>query len=148
MAPTTALRCCRPSVRLPGFPVGNSPLDSSVRDEIQLYSTASARRADTWRRNGQGRPIWPLRSAGAPRFWTGGPFGAGDKGALLGMGIAWGAAVGPRPANPRGFIVVPGSEDSAAEARVTTVHCVSTSQLGAGHGPGVLAHRRGHLLLL
>ena len=64
------------------------------------------------------------------------------------MDIAWGAAARHEPTNPRAFRVMLGSEDSAAGARVTTVHCVSTSYVGAGHGPGVLAHRRGHLLLL
>ena len=38
-------------------------------------------------------------------------------------------------------------EKSAARARVATVHCVGTSYVGPGHGPGVFAHRRGHLLL-
>ena len=66
---------------------------------------------------------------------------------MPGLDIAWSGAVA-EPANPRAFIVVPGGENSAAGARVTTVHYVSTSYVGAGHGPGVLPHRRGHLLLL
>lgn len=64
------------------------------------------------------------------------------------MDIAWGATVGHGTANPRALPVMLESDDSAAGAHFTTVHCVSTSQVGAGHGPGVLQHRRGHLLLI
>src|SRR5665213_3071890 len=37
-----------------------------------------------------------------------------------------------------------GRRQTRASARFTTVHCVSTSFVGAGHGPGVFPHRRGH----
>ena len=50
------------------------------------------------------------------------------------------------PLNPRADLVVLRGGDSAAGARVATVHFVGTSSLGAGHGPGVLVHRRGHIL--
>ena len=56
----------------------------------------------------------------------------------------WASCRCSRTRKPRALLAGPRSGKSAVGARVATVHCVSTSYQGAVHGPGVLAHRRGH----
>jgi hypothetical protein len=62
------------------------------------------------------------------------------------LAFAWGAGDTSGHGELRVVTTVPAETHSAVGARITKVHCVSTSSLGAGHGPGVFEHRRGHLI--
>jgi len=139
-------RCSFSSGCSPVFPVGDFPLGSLTWDVLQLYTTEVPRRAHSRTGEASWRPTRGHPTLNTHPMWNGGPGDASDNRADLDREITW-CPDDAQPARQRALLAERMSKDSAVGARVTTVHCVSTSYVGAGHGPGVFAHRRGHLLL-